>query len=331
MKHIVCWILAVSLLFGLIGCEQQPISKSFFAMDTVMTIQAWGRGSADAVQSAIDTINTLEQLLSVTRSDSDIARLNACGHAVLSGSSLDLLQKSLDLCRETNGALDITLGSVTDLWGFRSGSHTIPDPQTLRAALADCGWQNVRIENGSVSLPDGMQLDLGAVAKGYAAMQAAAVLADAGISRAVLSLGGNVQTLGEKADGTDWIVGVTDPFDTTATAATLSVSGSMAIVTSGGYQRFFEEDGTRYHHILDPETGCPANGGLASVTIVAQNGLLADAMSTALYVMGLDEAKSYCLSNRSFEALLIADDGCCWYTSGLSGRVTTQLKTAVIA
>lgn len=330
-KRFPAWVLALSLLAGcLSGCARQPVSRTFFAMDTVMTIQAWGRGAGDAVTQAIDCINTLEQELSVTRPDSQIAQANAAGGGTLSGDALDLVSQALELCEYTGGALDITLGSVMELWGFRSGDYIVPEAEILASALAQTGWEKVQLSEDALTLPEGLKLDLGAVAKGYAAQKAADLLAQAGIDRAILTLGGNVQTLGTKADGSDWTVAVTDPEDPSAACAALSVSGTKAIVTSGGYQRYFEQDGVTYHHILDPETGCPAQGGLVSVTIVAEDGLLADALSTALFVMGLEGAVSFCLEHREFEAFLIAEDGSCCYTPGLVGRVETELEQAVM-
>lgn len=152
-------------------------------------------------------------------------------------------------------------------------------------------------------------LDFGGIAKGYAAEKCAKLLEAAGIEAALLSLGGNLQTVGTKPDGSAWAVGIADPENPTQAIATLTFTGSLALVTSGGYQRYFEEDGVRYHHILDPKTGYPARSGLASVTILAESGTLADALSTALFVMGLDAAAEFWRGSDDFEAVFVTDGG----------------------
>ncbi len=302
------------------GCARpQTAAVTFFAMDTVMSARVWHDGAgADDVQAVQSLVTGLEQMLSVTDEHSELFRLNADGQAALSEDTLNILQQTLVLSARTRGALDPTLYPVVRLWGFTTGSYRVPSEPEIAEAMAAVGTEHVFIDGSAVTLTDGAMLDFGAVAKGYAAQKAADELIARGAAAAILSFGGNVQTLGSKPDGTSWQIDVRDPFDETRAAATLSLTGSHAVVTSGGYQRYFEADGVRYHHIFDPQSGAPAQSGLASVTIVADDGLLADGLSTALYVMGLEDAAALWRESDDFEAVLITDGGELYATEGLA-------------
>ncbi len=310
---------ALAAVFLLSGCADRAAETTFFAMDTVMSVRVWGKDAQDACDAVQQQVQSLERELSVTEEDSALARLNASGSGALPDGALELLSQTLDLSARTGGALDPTLYPAVRLWGFTTGDYRVPTDAEIADALARVGTEHVSIDGNTVTLSGGAMLDFGAVAKGYAARECAASLPD-GVTAALFSFGGNVQTVGDKPDGSAWHIGVQDPFSD-GTAAALTLTGSNAVVTSGGYQRYFEEGGVRYCHILDPGTGAPADSGLASVTIVAGDGLLADGLSTALYVMGLDGAAEFWRGSDDFEAVFITDDGEIFYTSGLSGRI----------
>ena len=314
------WIFAaLAAVFLLSGCAEQSAETTFFAMDTVMSVRVWGRDAQDACDAVQEQVTALERELSVTDSDSALAQLNASGSGALPEDALTLLRGALDLSARTGGALDPTLYPAVRLWGFTTGDYRVPADDEIADALSRVGAEHVAIDSDTVTLSDGAMLDFGAVAKGYAAQKCADFLSD-DVTAALLSFGGNVQTIGDKPDGTAWHIGVQDPFGD-GTAAALTLTGTNAVVTSGGYQRYFEENGVRYCHILDPETGAPADSGLSSVTIVAKDGLLADGLSTALFVMGLDDAAEFWRDSDDFEAVFITDDGAIYYTAGLSGCI----------
>ena len=311
---------AIAAVFLLSGCAERAADATFFAMDTVMSVRVWGADASDACAAAQQTVQALERELSVTEEHSALARLNASGSGTLPDDALTLLRGALDLSARTGGALDPTLYPVVRLWGFTTGNYRVPADEEIASALARVGAEHVLIDGDAVTLTGGAMLDFGAVAKGFAAQKCADALSAAGATAALLSFGGNVQTVGSKPDGTPWRIGIADPAGS-GTAATLSLTGSCAVVTSGGYQRYFEENGVRYCHIFDPASGAPAQSGLASVTIVAQDGLLADGLSTALYVMGLDAAAGFWRDSDDFEAVFITDDGGIFCTAGLSGCI----------
>ncbi len=308
--------LLVLLLLPLCGCAPQADTREIFAMDTVMELTVYGSGAADRTRETAELLSGLEAKLSVTRADSEVARLNAGKTVDLSKETAELLRRSLRLRDETGGVLEPFLYPLTRLWGFTTGDYRVPSDAEIAETLAGIRGGSYTLEGDTASL-HGLALDFGAVAKGYAGQLAAERLRAAGVTSAILSLGGNVQTVGLKPDGSLWNVAIRDPEDPEGYLGVLAV-GETAVVTSGGYQRYFEEDGVRYIHILDPETGRPADAGLSSVTIVSADGLLADGLSTALYVLGLDRAEALWRDRSDFEAVLVAKDGAIYVTAGLA-------------
>lgn len=318
------WFAAVLLAaLVLTGCgPKQPEAHEaqLFAMDTLMSLRIWGEEAL--VTQTEDTLRSLEALLSATAEDSDIARLNRDGTAELQPQTADLLQQALDCAARTGGAFDPTVYPLVCLWGFPSGKYHIPTEAELTGALAHTGPQHLQLNGAAAALDAGCSVDLGGIAKGYAAEQCAHQLEDAGAQAAMLSLGGNVQTVGSKPDGTAWQVGIADPKDPSSAIAVVRFTGSKALVTSGDYQRYFEQDGVRYHHILDPQTGRPVQNGLRSVTILADSGTLADGLSTALFVMGLERATEFWRASSDFEAVFITEDGTICATEGAAALLT---------
>ena len=302
--------------------------KQLFAMDTVMLLTAYGDRYEAALDAAVDTINGLAADLDPEKEGGSLYALNAeaGGPVIVSADCAAVLDTAMDVWSETGGALDPALYPVIKAWGFTTGEYRVPDQGSLDALLAGKDTGAIAISGDTVTMPAGMELSLGAVAKGYAAQKAAEAMAAAGAEHAILSLGGNVQTLGEtRPDGKSWQVAVTDPSDTGAYVGTLSV-GQTAVVTSGGYQRYFDEDGVRYIHILDPATGRPADNDLLSVTVVTADGARADALSTALFVLGSEGALDYAAAHGDVEAVLITKDGRVIVTGGLRDGFTEAGK-----
>jgi thiamine biosynthesis lipoprotein len=218
------------------------------------------------------------------------------------------------MCRETQGALDISIYPVVRAWGFTTGSYQVPSQDTLDTLLYNVDYRQIQVDGSQVTLAPGMEIDLGSVAKGYVGQQVAQQLRDAGVTSALLNLGGNVQTVGSKPDGSPWRVAVQDPVGSDY-CGVLEVT-DQAVVTSGGYERYFEENGQTYWHILDPSTGYPAHSGLISATVIGDDGLKCDALSTALFVMGLDRAVEYWRASGDFEFVLVAEDGSLYVSQG---------------
>ena len=323
-KMAVCG-LALLLFFTLCGCGAQRQTGEWFAMDTVMTAAVYG--SADALDAVEAETYRLDALLAAQKDDSEIAAVND-GAEVVSEETAALLRRALEIAAETNGAYDPTVYPLMRAWGFADGNYRVPADAELDALLQTTGWTEVSVDGTTASLPEGFALDLGGIGKGYAAGRCKEILKAHGVTSALLSLGGNVSALSSKPDGTAWTVAIENP-DGGAYLGTVQIT-DQCVVTSGGYQRYFEQDGVRYWHILDPETGKPARSGMKSVTIVSADDTLADALSTALFVMGPERAADFWRVHRAeFGALWLTDEGRLFVTEGLT--LTTEREYEVVS
>lgn len=305
--------------------SSQEYTIDVFAMDTYMTLTAYGENAQEAVEAGIAEIQRLDDLLSTGKDTSEVAQINANGGGVLSEDTDYLVKRALDIYQSTNGAFDISIYPVMQLWGFTTGNFAVPSESDLAAklALVDAGKIILSEENGqtSISLPEGMEIDLGGIAKGYTSGRVMDVMKSYGIKSAVINLGGNAHVLGNKTDGSQWKVGIQDPEDENGYLGGVSVT-DKAIITSGGYERYFvdKDTGVKYHHIIDPKTGYSANNGLISVTIVSADSTLADGLSTSLFVLGTEDAITYCeehCAEDGFDAIMEDEDGKLYITDGI--------------
>ena len=312
----------LSALLFLTGCSAEsspePVQGTFFAMDTVMDFTIYGESGL--IDQSESLIASLESLVSVTDADSELYAINQTGSGTLTGKASSLMEQALELCRRTGGALDISVYPIVRAWGFTTGSYQVPDEAEIQALLPLVDYRKIQYDaaTGTVTLPEGMEIDLGSVAKGYAGQLAAQMLREHGVQSALLNLGGNVQTVGAKPDGSPWQIGIKDPKGEDAMMV-LSIA-DQAVVTSGGYERYFEQDGQTYWHIMDPFTGHPADSGLISVTIVGDEGVVCDGLSTALFVMELEKAADLWAQSGDFEAVFVTASGEVYITEGLRDR-----------
>ena len=296
MKRLFLLLLCVCLLTGCAGTPRQA-QKTVYAMDTVMDLQVWGADCQQATAQLQDMISKLEADWSVTRNDSLIDRLNG-GGVVLTQEQHELLEQVNAMKEHTAGLYDPQLYVLCSAWGFYGQQFRVPSEEEIAQAQETKQW------------------DLGGALKGYCGDQAVALLDNYHVDYAILNLGGNIQTYGSKPDGDHWQIGIQNP-DGGDPLGVISVAGTMAVITSGDYQRSFEANGKTYHHILDPRTGSPARSGLRSVTVICNEGLTADCLSTALFVMGLEEGTQFWRENRDFEAVFLTDDGTLYATDGV--------------
>lgn len=284
-----------------------------------MTGRFYGKDAKQAAETYQQEVASLEQLWSKTILSSDVSRLNQTGcleEAAMDPRTVSLLQRSLDLSGLTGGNFDPVLGRLVSLWGIGTEQKQVPEKGEVASALKESGSEHLLEKDGRFILSGNAQLDLGGISKGAATDEIRQALSGLSLDGYLLSLGGNIYVSGEKPDQSEWKVGISDPDGKSAYLGYLSVS-DCAVITSGDYERFFIRDGVRYHHILDRATGLPARSGLRSVTVVSKDATLADALSTALFVMGAEKGLDFCGQQSDAEALFVTDDGLVYLTDGL--------------
>lgn len=312
-------------------------TSTIFAMDTVMELQIYG--DAALLNEAQQKIADLENTISVTNSESDIGKLNAAGvtevidgknykSAEISAVTAQIMERALKMCERTDGALDISIYPVVKTWGFTTGEYKVPTDRELSELLKEVDYTKVVLaedggKNTICKIPENMQVDLGSVAKGYTSQMLTDYFTEKGITSGLINLGGNVQCIGSKPNNDKWKVAIKSPFsDSKSGILGVLEASDVAIITSGGYERFFEEDGKIYWHIIDPDDGRPTDNGIVSVTIVGKDGFLCDALSTALFVKGLEKAISFWQQSDDFDAVFVTKDGTVYVTQGIADSFT---------
>lgn len=311
----------LSLLLLCAGCAPRQEEYSFFSMDTYCSITL--AAPAETVTALEQVCFQLDRLLAPE--NSELSRLNQAADGTprpVSPELMALLLEGEALSEETGGLCDITAGALTQAWGFSTGEYRLPPQEEIDEALAVWGQVVLDGDACTVTLPRGGALALGAFAKGMAADRCAALAREAGVTSALFQLGGSIAALGSRPDGAAWRVAVRDPRgELDQWTGILALSDAM-VATSGGYERFFEQDGVTYHHILDPRTGYPGETDLLSVTVVAAQGGQADAFSTALFLLGEEAALARVEADPALEAVLVTADGRVVVTAGLRDRFT---------
>lgn len=308
--------------------ENKKVSKDIFAMDTYMTVTAYGKNAENGVNKAVDEINRLETVLGAEKQESDIYKLNETGSGTLSTDTKNIVSKALEINKTTNGAFDISIYPLMVKWGFTTQKYNVPSKNEISKLLKDVDSSKIIFDekSGNIKLKENMKIDLGGIAKGYTSSRVMQIFKECGVTSGLVSLGGNVQALGTKTDGTAWQIAIENPDKSSDYIGVVSVK-DKAVITSGGYERYFEKNGKTYHHILDPETGYPAESGLKSVTIVSDDGTLADALSTSLFVMGKEKALDYWREHKNeFDTVLVEDNGDITITGGLEKIFKSNFK-----
>ena len=325
-KQIKSLFLCIPLLLssGCQSAEQIPHTSSIlFALDTVVTTDLYGPQAQNTADQLQVMITEMEQSLSRTLPDSPVYALN---HQISEQNEeiLSLVDEAFRYNTMTEGAFDITIAPVADLWGFTRDEFRVPSEEEIEEALTHVGMDHIHRQGNTLSLDRGTAIDLGGIAKGLAVEQAYDLFRQNGILSGIANFGGDVSIYGSKPDGNPWRIGIQDPLDPQNnghSAAVVSLRDAF-ILTSGNYQRYFIEDGIRYHHIIDPHTGAPARNELMSVTIIAPaekgKGILCDALSTGLFILGKEKAIELWQNNRDlFQMILITSDQQILYTEGL--------------
>lgn len=335
-------ILFLTLIFVLCACGKEQTgnkdnqdtteySKNLFAMDTYMELKAYGKDSGEAVEKAAEYIEKLDDMLSTGDANSEISILNSQREETVSDECRELIEDAVEMCKDTEGVFNPAIYPIKQLWGFDTKEFRVPDQKEIEDALSLIDTEQIIIKGNGISLKkEGMKIDLGGIAKGYTSGKVMEIFKEYGIQSGLVSLGGNVQALGTKTDGSNWKVAVQHPDDSEQYLGILEIN-NKAVITSGGYERYFVEDGKTYHHIIDPATGYPADSGLKSVTIVSEDGTLADGLSTSIFIMGKEKGIEYWKnSGKNFDMILCTTDNHLYVTNGISDDFTSDYEVEKI-
>lgn len=319
------------LLFtGCHAVKEPSVSRTSFMLDTVINITLYDWTDEETLTMAMEEIARLEKLLSVEKEGSDLYRLaESAGRewVQISPECQEVLVKAKEYWRLSEGHFDITTGPLIDLWGIHDGKGHYPTEEELKKTLPLISSQKLQIGDGCAYLEDaGMKANLGAIAKGYIADKVKEVLVKAGVKHAAIDLGRNLVFIGGKADGSPFRVGVQSPFEERGEISQVVKVSGKSVVTAGINERFFEYEGVKYHHILDPFTGFPADTGVASVTIISEKSAAGDALSTTCLLLGVEKGLALIEKLPDVEALFIKKDGQQVMSSGFSAYLAEDSK-----
>jgi thiamine biosynthesis lipoprotein len=327
----VCLLLICFVFLTFTACSQaKPLKESRFLLDTLVEITIYDKNSQDVMSELFDKIQAFENKFSKYAEDSEISQINnnAGTYVNVSEDTFELIEQSLYFSEISDGLFDISIGPLVDLWGINQENPRVPTQREIDLAKEKIGYRNISLnrENMSVSVAEGMSLDTGAIAKGFITDRLVSVLRERKIESALLNLGGNLYLYGTKPDGSDWTIGIRDPFGLQGDyMATVSLKDT-SIVTSGIYERYFEADGKRYHHILNPKTGYPEDNELASVSIISPSSTMCDGLSTTCFLLGLGKGMELIESLENAEAIMITRDKKVYLSSGLkNGKIPFKL------
>jgi thiamine biosynthesis lipoprotein len=329
-KNVIFFIILIFSLLILTACgtnsaENLPqADDSAFLMDTLVQMRAYGENAEIAVKESMGRIRDIENLMSKTIEESDIYKLNnnPIQEIEISGESKIVLEKAKNYAEMTAGNFDPTIGALVELWGIGSKDARVPAESEIKDALKNLGYNYLLLNDTTAVINKvGVKLDLGGIAKGYAAEEVKKVVKSHNVESAFVNLGGNVLVIGNKVDGSPWKIGIQDPREGRGNVMAIVDAVDETIVTSGNYERYFVEEGKLYHHILDPKTGYPAENNLLSVSIISENSFDADALSTAVYVMGLEKGMDFVQNLETVEVMFI--------TKKLNVYLSTGLKDSI--
>ena len=319
-------LLSASILL-LSGCSGLPRERSQTytdtLFDTVISVQIFDSVDEDVLEGCEKLCKKYDSMFSNKIEDSEISRINSAGGnpVEVSKETIKLIKKGIYYSEMSDGAFDITIAPVSSLWDFKAETPSVPSPEAIAEAVSHVNYENIIIRDNTVKLADPQAgIDLGAIAKGYIADRIKDYLEEEGVRHAMINLGGNVLAMGSKLDGSDYNIGIQEPFDETGEPITSVKISDKSVVTSGIYQRYFKADGKIYHHILDPNTGYPCENNLYSVTILTDSSLTADALSTTCFLLGYDRGMKLINQLDNVDAVFITNDNQIHYSKNFQNN-----------
>ncbi|MFA9398169.1 MAG: FAD:protein FMN transferase [Clostridiaceae bacterium] len=326
MKKIIKTLPMIFMILFFSSCGKEDniyIEKSKIALGTYCSIKVYGTEDESILDKCFERIDEIEKEMSLNIELSEIKKINenaGIGYVEVSSDTLYVLEKGKYYSEISNGKFDITIGNLSELWNISGGNTVIPDEDSINKSLNNVDYNNLDIEyeKSQVSLIEaGMELDLGGIAKGYAADQVVKILKDNNVDSAIINLGGNVYILGRKSESTEYRIGIQDPFYKNDDYLGVVQVENKAVITSGIYERYFEKDGIIYHHILDTKTGYPIDNDLLSVTVITSSSIDGDSLSTLLFAYGLEHGLEYANSVADIDAIFVTKDKEIYLTEGI--------------
>lgn len=321
MSVLICIILILIFITG--NNKKICIVREFYSLGTSNQLKVYGKKAEKAIEKSIKKIYEIDNKMSVFKEDSEISKINkhaGKGSQIVSKDTYYVIQNAIKYCSLSKGAFDITIRPIVDLWGIGKANERIPAINEIKEKLKLVNYKDIVLNNNTSSIflkNEKQEIDVGGIAKGYAADEVKNIMLKNGIKSALINLGGNILVIGAKEDETPWIVGIQNPFKPRGEfALTVSVV-NKSVVTSGNYERYFEVDGKRFHHIINPNTGCPSESDIVSATIISDNSIDCDGLSTGVYIMGIHEAIKLIEEIDGVDAIFITKSKEVYVTSGM--------------
>lgn len=321
-------IILIIMIIGIVSCtigcsNKEPITRDTYMMGTIIQLKVYGKNAKKAIDEAIVKINEIENKMSVNIAASDINKINenaGIKETKVSEETFSVVKKAVEYSELTEGAFDPTIEPIVKLWGIGTERARVPANQEISKAVGLINYKDINLDNENLSIKinkKNQAIDLGGIAKGYAADEINKIFTQNNIKHAFVSLGGNVFVKGNKTDGQKWNVGIQDPFKERNEYIGIVSVANKSIVTSGNYERYFIKDGIRYHHIFDPSTGYPSENGVVSVTIISDKSIDGDALSTSMYILGVEKGKKIIEKLDGIDAIFVTEDKNIYVTSGI--------------
>lgn len=319
------------------GCNKkiEPVSKTEYMLGTICTIKVYDDNKNEAITKAFNRVKDIENKMSVNKEGTELDSVDdAAGKNSIkvSDDTFYVLQKGKYYSEQAGGAFDITVGPLVKLWGIGTDKAKLPSKEEIDTKKSLINYKDLILDEKEKTVflkRTGMALDLGGIAKGYAADEAARILKENGVKHGIVNLGGNVLVINDNPDGQPWKIGVQNPFDPRGNSIGVVEVNNKTVVTSGIYERYFEQNGKKYHHILNPFTGYPMDNSLASVTIITDTSVDADAMTKNIFYKGIEKGPEYVKSLKGVDAIFITKDKEVYITDGLKEKfkvVNNQFK-----
>lgn len=331
-KKVITFFITTVLIISLVGCTKEkskdpkskdPISRTELFMGTAIKITLYDGGSEEILDKAFKRVIELEDLVSINKAGTEIVELNknsGVKPVKLSDDSFNIIEKGLEYSKASKGGYDITIGPLVKLWSIGLPEAKVPNENEIKEAIKHVDYSKLKInkDTNEVFLSEkGMMIDLGSIAKGYAADEIVKLLKEEGVKEAIVDLGGNIYALGKKEGDKNWKIGIQDPNTERGNVVGAVETSNKSVVTTGVYERFIEKDGVKYHHILNPKTGYPYKTDIAGVSIIADKSMDADALSTLIFTKGLDEGLKFIEALDGVDAIFIMNDRKVYITEGV--------------